>query len=248
MQHHFDIEIAKEYGVDVAIFLDSLSFWLRKNIANNHNFYDGRFWTYNSQRALSSLFPYWSRQNLRTILKKCFDAELIVEGVYNKNNYDQTKWYSLTDKGMALFPGLSLIGWNQPIEGLESTNRMGETNQPIPDTKPDTKHKEKINKKESELVTQDNPHQIPNELIQEWKSIRKKPVTKRTWDKTNKVMSELEGKGIRPIQAFEHMLEKQWQGMEVRYFNQELSTAKPAQTKGRFESSKTRPFLNKGIV
>ena len=157
MNHSFDIEIARTYSVDIAIFLNNIAFWLIKNIANRKHFHDGTYWTYNTQNAFLEIFPYWSRQSLRRIINSCIEKELMIEGNYNDFKYDQTKWYALTSKGLELFkieipeepaPSLigwnqpmapSLIGWNQPMEWLESTNGMVGINQPIPDTTTDTK-------------------------------------------------------------------------------------------------------------
>lgn len=149
MEHHFSVEIAISYGVDVAIFLQNLAFWTLKNISNKQHYYDGRYWVYNTQEAYTILFPYWSRQNIRTIILKALAKDLIIKGNYNKVNYDRTTWYSLTDFCIGLFPTIQnallpvdkskSLGWNQPIEGLESTKCMVRTNQPIPDSKPDIK-------------------------------------------------------------------------------------------------------------
>ena len=46
MKHIFDVNIAKEYGIEIAILLENMNFWLEKNRANNTNFFDGRYWTY----------------------------------------------------------------------------------------------------------------------------------------------------------------------------------------------------------
>jgi hypothetical protein len=103
MQHHFDIEIANKYGVNVAIFLNNLAFWIHKNIANKKHEYDGSYWTYNSVEAYTLLFPYWTYKQLRKIIKDCVENGLILEGNYNKSPYDRTKWYALSDLGLSLF-------------------------------------------------------------------------------------------------------------------------------------------------
>lgn len=74
-----------------------------------------------------------------------------------------------------------------------------------------------------ENIKDENPHCITEEQFNEWKSIRKKPITERVWKKTNKVMFELATKGISPQEAFDTLLEKQWQGMELRYFIDEIN-------------------------
>lgn len=97
MEHSFDIDIAKEYGIECAIVLKHLYFWIRKNEANEEKFYDGRYWTYNSVKAFSELFPYMSERKVRYTLDKMEENGLIVVGNYNKSQYDRTKWYALTN-------------------------------------------------------------------------------------------------------------------------------------------------------
>jgi hypothetical protein len=146
MNHHFDTGIATKYGVNVAIFLQNVAFWTLHNQANEKHLHEGRYWTYNSQQAFSKLFPYWTRQNIRTIISTCTQENLIIVGNFNQSGYDRTSWYALTETGLALFPELDslvstnqCIGWNQPMDGLESTNGMVAINQPIPDIKPNNK-------------------------------------------------------------------------------------------------------------
>lgn len=152
MQHSFDISIAEKYGVNVAIFLNNVAFWIKKNQSNKKHFYQGRYWTYNSQEALTELFPYWSRQNIRTILKSCEDQGLIIKGNFNETGYDRTTWYALTDLGLSLFSCFinepNSIGENQPIEKFKPTESLVETNQPIPDRNTDIKtdNKERVRK------------------------------------------------------------------------------------------------------
>jgi len=64
MEHYFNVEVATDYGIDVAVFLNNLVFWTDKNLSNKEHFKDGRFWVYNTQEAWTLLFPYFSRQNI----------------------------------------------------------------------------------------------------------------------------------------------------------------------------------------
>ena len=99
MQHSFDIEIAKEYGVLEAILLNNLQYWIEKNKANDVNYYDGYYWTFNSTRAFNQLFPYASQRQIQNALKKLKEQEIIQTGNYNKSTYDRTLWYAFTKKG-----------------------------------------------------------------------------------------------------------------------------------------------------
>ena len=145
MQHSFDIDIAKEYGVLEAILLNNLWFWIEKNKANNTNFYDGYYWTYNSTRAFNELFPYVSQRQIQTALKKLIEAEILQTGNYNKVAYDRTLWYAFTEKGKCIMQKCKM-------EDAKKGNGSSENVSPIPDSKPSKKPSKKTNNKKKEFV------------------------------------------------------------------------------------------------
>lgn len=122
----FDTEVAKEFGLNEAIVIKAFQFWIIKNKANGTNFYDGHYWTYNSKKALLELFPFWSEQNLRTIMAHLIDKGVLITGNYNQTKYDHTLWYAFQDEERWLCG-------NQQIDMSKSTNRFPEINKPIPD-------------------------------------------------------------------------------------------------------------------
>lgn len=97
MEHSFDIEIAQEYGIEEAIILKHFHFWIQKNEANDDNYFEGKYWTYNSVKAFTELFPYMTERKIRSTLEKMKEQGLIITGNFNKSQYDRTKWYALTD-------------------------------------------------------------------------------------------------------------------------------------------------------
>lgn len=103
MKHIFDIEIAKQYGINAAILLENIGFWIAQSEANEINFHDGSYWTFNSCRALQELFPYMSKRQIHSALEKLINDGLIVTGNYNKVAYDRTLWYTLTQKGKSIY-------------------------------------------------------------------------------------------------------------------------------------------------
>ena len=105
MNHSFNVEVATKYGMLEAVLLENINFWVAKNKANEKNFYDGFYWTYNSITALSKLFPYASRATIFRALHNLEDAGLILAGNYNKDASDKTKWYTLKKKGELLLNG-----------------------------------------------------------------------------------------------------------------------------------------------
>ena len=102
MQHHFDVELAKEYGILEAILLDNFCFWTSKNVANGVHIHDGHVWTYNSVKAFSEMMPYASPKQIRSALSHLETEGLIITGNFNKSPYDRTKWYALTDKALSI--------------------------------------------------------------------------------------------------------------------------------------------------
>lgn len=125
MEHHFDVEIASEYGLTEAILLNNISFWLDHNIANDTNFYDGEYWTYNSIKAFTILFPYLTEKKIRSALAHLEEENIIKTGNFNKSQYDRTKWYTLTKKGKSIMP-------KRQMEISEMANGNNQKGEPIP--------------------------------------------------------------------------------------------------------------------
>jgi len=97
MIHSFDIEDAKKYGVNAAIILNNIRFWVEKNAANKKHFHDGKYWTYNSYAAFNELFPYLGEKQIRNALAILKESNVIAVGNFNSNSYDRTQWYSLVN-------------------------------------------------------------------------------------------------------------------------------------------------------
>lgn len=132
MQHYFDVEIAKEYGILEAILVQNFQHWIAKNEANNKNFYDGYYWTFNSTRAFNELFPYVSERQIKNALKHLRDEGILQTGNYNKVTYDRTLWYSFTDKGKSIVQKC-------PMDSAKMSNGKVNNVPPIPDNKPNGK-------------------------------------------------------------------------------------------------------------
>lgn len=101
-EHSFDIELAREFGVNAAILFNNICFWISKNRANGKNFFDGDYWTYNSKRAFAELFPYMSERQVGSALQKLVEARMIKTGNYNEDKRDKTTWYALDINGACM--------------------------------------------------------------------------------------------------------------------------------------------------
>ena len=125
MTHFFDIDIAKRYGVLSAVLLQNLQHWIEKNKANEKNFFDGHYWTYNSKKAFTELFPYVTARQVDTALKKLIDDGVVITGNYNNSAYDRTLWYAITKKGYSILQ-------NCEMEKTKKENGNDENVVPIP--------------------------------------------------------------------------------------------------------------------
>lgn len=84
-------KLATEIGLNEAIVLQQMHYWLKKS---NHN-YDGRRWIYNSYKEWEQHFPFWSNATIRRTISSLEKQELLFVGNYNKAGFDNTKWYSI---------------------------------------------------------------------------------------------------------------------------------------------------------
>lgn len=144
MEHSFDIDIAKEYGIEEAILLNHFQFWIAKNKANNQNFYDGYYWTFNSMKALADLFPYMNNRKIDYAIENLIKNGLIIKGNYNKKGFDRTLWYAITNKGYAILQKCEM-------EDTKLLNGINKIVEPIPYNKTKILNTNKENIKEKEI-------------------------------------------------------------------------------------------------
>ena len=93
----FSAEYATKYGLEEAVMIQNLEYWICKNAANGRHFHDGRYWTYNTAEAFTKLFPFWNPKKIWRVLQSLIDQGVILTGEYNDSPYDHTKWYAFTD-------------------------------------------------------------------------------------------------------------------------------------------------------
>ena len=108
MNHSFNVQIAKDYGIEEAILLENIFFWCEKNRANR-KLINGKPWTYNSVKAFNELFCYMSPSKISRALANLEKNGLIETGNFNKNPYDRTKWYCITEKAKQIFQSENYI-------------------------------------------------------------------------------------------------------------------------------------------
>lgn len=139
MNYTFDIDDATKYGVDEAIMLSNLKFWLRKNKVNERHNHDGHTWTYNSKKGFAELFPFWSPRQIERIINSLKKQGLIITGNYNKMKFDHTLWYAFVDEKLLELP----ITPNGAKDETKQCKGVVQTVEPIPDSKPNKENNNK---------------------------------------------------------------------------------------------------------
>lgn len=115
MNHTFDTEHACAYGVREAILISNIQFWIAKNKANRKHFHKDRYWTYNSVKAWSELFPYFSSKQVRTGLDSLVSQGVLLTDNLNQSAYDRTLWYAFTDEWSILTGQMDLAEKSNPF-------------------------------------------------------------------------------------------------------------------------------------
>lgn len=156
MNFSFDGDFAKEHGVNEAIMYQYFSYWIAKNKANDKHFYDGYTWTYNSQKALTELFPFWNRAKIQRIISSLENQGLLIKGNYNQLAYDRTTWYALPKFEQSVVQ-------NQTVNCSDLNNERFKNEQPIPINYQLTK--QLTNKDIKDIVEQSSTTPLPYEEI-----------------------------------------------------------------------------------
>ena len=192
MNHYFNTEIAKEVGVNAAVILENIAHWVLKNKANDKNFYDGHYWTYNSRTAMTALFPYLSEKQVRYALDALRKADMVITGNYNKSSYDRTLWYTVSDScAKKYFP--ELLDWPKMANELDCVG------QPIPDINTNNKPDNNISQ-QTDSSANDAP--IPAE------SVRSEEVSESVRKSTRGETSSYRQKGASPEKSAAGIVKK----------------------------------------
>lgn len=102
MNHSFEISAAQKLGVEEAILAESIRHWLLHNEANEQNLRGGRHWTYNSAKAWTETYPYWSSKQIYRIIRSLEEQGIIL--VEKPGGVDRRMWITFSDFGKSIFP------------------------------------------------------------------------------------------------------------------------------------------------
>lgn len=91
-----DRTLAKAIGLNEAIVLQQVHYWITINKEANKHFYEGRYWVYNTLADWhKNNFPFWSFDTVKRTFAKLEKAKILITGNFNKDKRDRTKWYTI---------------------------------------------------------------------------------------------------------------------------------------------------------
>lgn len=185
--HYFNVGVAQKYGLEESIIIQNLYYWIEKNEANKKHFHDGRYWTYNSIKAFSELFPYWNEKHIARLLSKMEQNGIIITGNFSTDPRDRTKWYALPESVLCIYQ-------KREMESPDLSNGEDRSVPPIPDNKP-------VNIPVNNIESKEN---VPDKPVQ-----RSRKFVKPSLDEVKSYCAE-RNNGIDPEQWYDHYQSNGW--------------------------------------
>jgi hypothetical protein len=139
-----DTDLATCFGVNEAIVIQQVHYWLEVNKEAGKNYINDRHWTYNTIADWQSLnFPFWSYDTVKRIFSKLESEGILLADNFNEMKRDRTKWYSIDyekldelmekhDNQKANSP--NALGQSAPMSlGQNAPLDWGNLHQPLPE-------------------------------------------------------------------------------------------------------------------
>lgn len=134
--------LASKIGLNEAIVLQQIHYWLIKNEERRMNYHDGRYWTYNSYDNWQKEFPFFSVSTIRRTIKSLELQGLIIVGNYNKLKIDRTRWYTIDYQKLKSIDNSPCVQ-NEQMDCSNWTDGHAKMNRPLPETTTEISRKDK---------------------------------------------------------------------------------------------------------
>src|SRR5580692_9601596 len=101
--HSFDVGIARKLGLEAAIVYNHIIYWISIN-ANKKDaeLIEGKYWMYEKQEDIADFLGYLSYDSVKRAIKILLESGLLIKGNFNKNPFDKTSWYTITNQKLIL--------------------------------------------------------------------------------------------------------------------------------------------------
>lgn len=238
MHHSFDVEHARLFGLPEAVLISNLQFWISKNAANGVHQHEGRTWTYNSAKAFTELFPYFSDRQIRRTIDSLEAQAVVLKGNYNPSACDRTLWLAFVDEDAFLTvkkpaPNSANGSPKRAKPAPNSANGCAGISESLisTDVNPDVNTDKGDADAPAPRSTKAGfpiPDGIDARKWADWMQVRKAkraPMTETAWDRH---LREAEKAGISPNAAVVACCEYNWQGFDAQWYAERTALAVPA--------------------
>ncbi|MGN8831151.1 hypothetical protein ACTQV0_08220 [Selenomonas montiformis] len=221
MIYAFDGIIAKEVGVSAAIVFHHIAYWVQFNEVHEQNFINGKYWMYDTIANMQKFLNFYTDRTIKNSISKLVENGYLVRDELNQDKYNHTKWYALTEKGMA-YANLNNTQKGQFDREKSSQSRKGK-NFPIGDKKSSQSTIKQNNTNKG--IQQSNTTVDPfctgspslNDALRGFDEMRKKlhkPLTARAKELIVKKLEKLApGDEESQIAILDQSVERGWQGV-----------------------------------
>ena len=99
MIHSFNTTLAERYGIEEAILIEHLYWWIHKNDCDEveEMFQEGRVWCRFTAKGISKYIPYMNAHKIWRVLQGLEKKDKIKVGNFNKLATNHTSWYAFSD-------------------------------------------------------------------------------------------------------------------------------------------------------
>lgn len=99
MIHSFNLKLAEKYGIEQAILIEQIYWWIHKNdcILVDDMCHEGKIWCRSTAKGFAKYIPYMKPDKIWRTLRK-MEGTILLVGNFNRQALNQTLWYTFTDE------------------------------------------------------------------------------------------------------------------------------------------------------
>ncbi|HHV26905.1 MAG TPA: hypothetical protein GXX63_06890 [Tissierellia bacterium] len=173
-----DKDIATTLGLNEAIILQQVHYWIEINKKHKRNCYKGRYWTYNTIEEWQEEFPFWSTSTVKRIFKRLRDRKIIIVDNFNTYQMDRTLWYTIDYEELEKIMEKSLDSKEDQNSTMKGSKEIVEDNQN--DTMEESKKNSAIPETSTEITTEISNQSISQSIDKDENIKKERQIDRQT--------------------------------------------------------------------
>ena len=176
-----DKDIATTLGLNEAIILQQVHYWIEINKKHKRNCHKGRYWTYNTIEEWQEEFPFWSTSTVKRIFKRLRDRKIIIVDNFNTYQMDRTLWYTIDYEELEKIMEKSLDSKEDQNSTMKGSKEIVEDNQN--DTMEESKKNPAIPETSTEITTEISNQSISQSIEKDENIKKERQIDRQTTQK-----------------------------------------------------------------